>query len=118
RAGGAQARGAQGADADGTRDLGPHGGTLVRRAPGASRHRRCAVPPGDVPARPRRKAVASPLVTLVDDATLRAGLRSRPFDGEGATARRNEVLTAGVFRGYLMDTYAARKTGRQTTGSA
>jgi PmbA protein len=64
------------------------------------------------------ETVASPLVTLVDDATLRAGLRSRPFDGEGATARRNEVLTGGVFRGYLMDTYAARKTGRQTTGSA
>ena len=64
------------------------------------------------------ETVASPLVTLVDDATLHAGLRSRPFDGEGATARRNEVLTSGVFRGYLMDTYAARKTGRQTTGSA
>src|SRR5207237_9952418 len=46
------------------------------------------------------------------------GLRSRPFDGEGATARRNDVLTAGVFSGYLMDTYSARKTGRQTTASA
>lgn len=62
--------------------------------------------------------VAAPLVTLVDDATLPRGLRSRPFDGEGATARRNEVLTAGVFSGYLMDTYSARKTGRQTTASA
>jgi PmbA protein len=27
-------------------------------------------------------------------------------------------VTGGVFRGYLMDTYAARKTGRQSTGSA
>ena len=62
--------------------------------------------------------VASPLVTLVDDATLRGRLRSRPFDGEGATARRNEVLRDGVFRGFLMDTYSARKTGRQTTGNA
>jgi PmbA protein len=62
--------------------------------------------------------VASPLVTLVDDATLRGGLRSRPFDGEGATSRRNEVVVHGVFRGFLLDTYSARKTGRQTTASA
>ncbi len=62
--------------------------------------------------------VASPLVTLIDDATLRGRLRSRPFDGEGTTSRRNEVLVAGVFRCFLMDTYSARKTGRQTTGNA
>jgi PmbA protein len=64
------------------------------------------------------EAIASPLVTLIDDPTLPRGLRSRPFDGEGATSRRNEVLTGGVFQRYLMDTYSARKTGRQSTGSA
>jgi PmbA protein len=62
--------------------------------------------------------VASPLVTLVDDPTLPARLRSRPFDGEGSTSRRNEVLVDGVFRHYLLDTYTARKTGRQSTGNA
>jgi len=62
--------------------------------------------------------VASPLVTLVDDATLPGRLRSRPFDGEGSTSRRNEVLVGGVFRGYLLDTYSARKTGRKSTANA
>jgi PmbA protein len=62
--------------------------------------------------------VASPLMTLVDDPTLRSRLRSRPFDGEGTTSRRNEVMVAGVFRCFLMDTYSARKTGRKTTGNA
>ncbi len=62
--------------------------------------------------------IASPLVTLVDDATLRARLRSRPFDGEGATSRRNEVVVQGELRGFLLDTYSARKMGRQTTGNA
>ncbi|MBX5493448.1 MAG: TldD/PmbA family protein [Chloroflexi bacterium] len=62
--------------------------------------------------------VASPLVTIVDDPTLPGRLRSRPFDGEGATARRNAVIVDGVFRQFLLDTYSARKTGRQTTASA
>jgi PmbA protein len=62
--------------------------------------------------------VASPLVALVDDATLPGRLRSRPFDGEGSTSRRNEVLVGGVFRGYLLDTYSARKTGRKSTANA
>jgi PmbA protein len=62
--------------------------------------------------------VASPLVSLVDDPTMPGRLRSRPFDGEGATARRNEIITQGEFRGYLFDSYSARKTGRQSTASA
>jgi PmbA protein len=64
------------------------------------------------------EAVASPLISLVDDATLRGRLRSRPFDGEGTTSRRNEVLVGGVFRSFLLDTYSARKTGRRSTGNA
>jgi PmbA protein len=62
--------------------------------------------------------VASPLVTIIDDPTLPGRLRSRPFDGEGATARRNAVIVDGVFRQFLLDTYSARKTGRRTTASA
>jgi PmbA protein len=62
--------------------------------------------------------IASPLVTLVDDATMPDRLRSRPFDGEGATSRRNAVVVDGVFHGFLMDTYSARKTGRQSTANA
>ncbi len=62
--------------------------------------------------------IGSNLVTVVDDPT-RPGLPStRPFDGEGVTARRNPILTQGVFEGFLFNTYTARKTGRHSTGSA
>jgi len=62
--------------------------------------------------------VGSGLVNIVDDPTRPGGLGSRPFDGEGVTARRNEVFRAGVFEGFLFDCYTGRRTGNATTGSA
>lgn len=62
--------------------------------------------------------VGSPLVNIVDDATLPARLGSRPFDGEGVRTRRTTIIERGVFRQFLFDSYYARRTGRRTTGSA
>jgi PmbA protein len=64
------------------------------------------------------EAVASPLLTLVDDARRPRGLGSRPFDGEGLPTRRNVPLERGVLRHWLCDSYAARKLGTKPTGSA
>jgi PmbA protein len=64
------------------------------------------------------EAVASPLVTVVDEGRRPRGLGSRPFDGEGLPTRRNVPLEEGVLRHYLCDTYAARKIGARSTGSA
>jgi len=64
------------------------------------------------------KRIASPLVNIVDDATLPARLGSKPFDGEGVATRRNPIIDQGVFRQFLFDSYYARRTGRRTTGSA
>ena len=64
------------------------------------------------------ETVASPLVTVVDEGRRPRGLGSRPFDGEGLPTRRNVPLEAGVLRHYLCDTYAARKIGARSTGSA
>ena len=64
------------------------------------------------------QAVAGEHVTLVDDATLPARLASMPFDGDGIATRRNPLIDRGVFRGFLFDTYNARRTGRRSTGSA
>lgn len=61
--------------------------------------------------------VASPLLTLTDNALLPGRLGSRPFDGEGVASRVNPVLSQGVFRTFLFDTYTARKTGHQSTGN-
>jgi PmbA protein len=62
--------------------------------------------------------VAADAVTVVDDPLLPRAPGSRPFDGEGLASRRNVVVDKGVLRTYLCDSYAARKLGRESTGSA
>ncbi|MCK6548395.1 TldD/PmbA family protein [Myxococcota bacterium] len=62
--------------------------------------------------------VASDLVTIVDDPLVVRGPGSRPFDGEGLASRKNVVVEGGKLKTFLLDTYAARKLGRQSTGSA
>ncbi|MDQ6883227.1 MAG: TldD/PmbA family protein [Candidatus Dormibacteraeota bacterium] len=64
------------------------------------------------------QAVASDLVTITDDARLPDGLASRPFDGEGVPSRRTELIQQGTLRGYLHNTYTARRSGDRSTGSA
>lgn len=88
-------------------------GIIARAANGEALYRRQTFLMDDV-----GKRVASPLVTVVDDPLLPGWAGSRPFDGEGVTSRRNEILVDGVFQGFLFDTYTARKTGHRTTGSA
>ena len=62
--------------------------------------------------------IASDRVTIVDDPLIPRAPGSRPFDGEGLASRRNVVVEQGILRTYLMDSYSARKLGKQPTGSA
>jgi PmbA protein len=62
--------------------------------------------------------IAAPSVTIVDDGILPGALGSRPFDGEGLPTRRTVLVNAGVLESYLLDTYSARKLGRQSTHHA
>jgi PmbA protein len=62
--------------------------------------------------------VASPLLTVIDDGRRRRGMGSRPFDGEGLATRRNVPIERGVLRGFLCDSYAARKLGTKPCGCA
>lgn len=64
------------------------------------------------------QAIASPLLSIVDDPAEPGGRGSRPFDGEGVASRRTVLFDRGRFEGFLFDTYTARRTGRRTTGSA
>ncbi len=63
-------------------------------------------------------AVASDLVTIIDDPLIPRGPGSRAFDGEGLASRRNAVVEAGVLRTFLLDSYCARKLDKQSTASA
>lgn len=64
------------------------------------------------------EAVASPLVTVIDDPLIARAPGSRPFDGDGLATRRNPVVERGVLCPVLCDVYSARKLGRQSTGSS
>jgi len=64
------------------------------------------------------QAVASPLVTIIDDPLIVRGPGSRPFDGEGLISRRNTVVEAGILKTFILDTYSAKKLGKQSTGNA
>lgn len=62
--------------------------------------------------------IASPLVTLVDDGTLKRGVASSPFDGEGLRTEKREIVSRGKLRSYMYDVYTARKAGASPTGNA
>ncbi len=62
--------------------------------------------------------VASPLVTIHDDALRPGGLGSRPFDAEGVASRCTTVINQGVLESYLLDSYSARKLNLRTTGNS
>jgi TldD protein len=57
-------------------------------------------------------AVASPLVTLVDDGTMGPEWGSYAIDDEGHPAARNVLISDGVLTDYLYDFLRARKEGR------
>jgi PmbA protein len=64
------------------------------------------------------QTIASPLVTVVDDATIPDGISSRPFDGEGVRSSRVMVVEGGVLKQYVCDSYSARRLNVKPSGNA
>ncbi|TAK08807.1 MAG: TldD/PmbA family protein [Candidatus Manganitrophaceae bacterium] len=62
--------------------------------------------------------IASNALTVYDDPTLRSGLGSRPFDGEGLPSYKKTVVENGVLKTYLLDTYSGKKLNLPSTGNA
>jgi PmbA protein len=61
--------------------------------------------------------IAASGLSILDDPTVHRGLGSRPYDGEGVTARPFPVLQDGVLENFYISTYYARKMGvLPTTG--
>jgi PmbA protein len=63
-------------------------------------------------------AIASELVTVIDDGTIPGALGSKPFDSEGLPTRRKTVVKRGVLQSYLLDTYSGKKLGMDSTANA
>ncbi len=63
------------------------------------------------------KEVASPLVTVVDDATLPGKRGSFRFDDEATVSQKTVLVKDGVLVGYLYDRLNAMREGTASTGN-
>ncbi len=63
-------------------------------------------------------SVASEIMTIVDDGLYPGGIGTAPVDGEGVPRQRTPLIQAGVLKGYLYDTYTAKKDKIKSTGNA
>ena len=61
------------------------------------------------------QSAMSPLVSIHDDGLDTAGWPA-PFDAEGVPRRRVDIVTDGVVRGPVHNTYTAAKAGLESTG--
>lgn len=57
-------------------------------------------------------------VRIHEQPHLPRGLGSCNFDREGVATSPRDLVSAGVLRGYVLDTYSARRLGLATTGNA
>jgi len=64
------------------------------------------------------ETVAAPIVTVVDDGSLRRRVGSSPYDGEGLRTRRNVLLDRGQLAMFVYDHYHARRARLAPTGNA
>ncbi|MEO8717244.1 MAG: metalloprotease PmbA [Burkholderiales bacterium] len=62
--------------------------------------------------------VFAPGVTVEEAPLEPRALASSPFDDEGVATRARTVVRGGVLEGYFLGSYAARKLGMRSTGSA
>jgi TldD protein len=63
------------------------------------------------------QAVASPLVTVLDDGTMPAKRGSYAHDDEGTPARKNVLIENGVLKSFLVDRLSAMKFDLMATGN-
>jgi PmbA protein len=64
------------------------------------------------------QAVFAGAITIVDDPLRLRGLRSRPFDAEGVSVSRRELVRDGVLTSWIAESASARQLGIQPTGHA
>ncbi|MDH4163418.1 MAG: TldD/PmbA family protein [Nitrospirota bacterium] len=63
------------------------------------------------------RAIASPLITIIDDGLREGGLGTAPSDDELVPTRTKTVVDKGRLSMFLYNAYTARKDGTQSTGN-
>ncbi len=64
------------------------------------------------------KQVFPERIRIHEQPHLKGALGSSAFDGEGVATKARDIVSEGVLRGYVLNSYAARKLGMQTTANA
>jgi len=93
------------------------GGTMVHEAIGHGLEADLALTGMSVYSGKIGLEVASPLVTVIDDATIPNARGSFSFDDEGTPGQRTVLVENGILKGYLYDRLNAMKDGCKSTGN-
>jgi TldD protein len=93
------------------------GGTMIHEAIGHGLEADLAQQGLSVYSKKVGEAVASSLITVVDDPTLPQRRGSYSFDDEGVASRRTVLVEEGVLKGYLYDRLTALEDGVESSGN-
>ena len=93
------------------------GGTMIHEAVGHGLEADLAQTGLSVYSNKIGQRIASPLVTVVDDATLEGKRGSFRFDDEGTEAERTVLVENGVLKTFMYDRLTAMKDGARSTGN-
>lgn len=93
------------------------GGTMVHEAIGHGLEADLAGSGLSVYAGRMGEQVASPAITVIDDATLAGARGSLTFDDEGTPGERTVLVQDGILKGYLSDLLTARRYDLPLTGN-
>lgn len=93
------------------------GGTMIHEAVGHGLEADLAGEGLSVYSGQAGELVASPLITVLDDATLPYRRGSFAIDDEGAPAQKTVLVQDGVLNGYMHDRRSALKAGVSSTGN-
>ncbi len=93
------------------------GGTMIHEAVGHGLEADLAQEKLSVYSGKMGEMVASPLITVIDDATIPFKRGSGFFDGEGSPTEKTVLVQDGVLKGYMYDRITAMKDGVKSTGN-
>ncbi|MGI9953172.1 TldD/PmbA family protein [Moorellaceae bacterium AZ2] len=96
---------------------GEAGGTMIHEACGHGLEADLVQKQLSVYAGKKGQQVASPLITVIDDATIPGKYGSFRFDDEGYPGQRTVLIKDGILQDYMYDYLTARKEGRRSTGN-
>ena len=93
------------------------GGTMIHEAVGHGLEADLAQEGLSVYSDKLGKQVASPLITVIDDATLPNKRGSFSFDDEGVPSQKTVLVENGLLKGYMYDRLTAMKDNTVSTGN-